>query len=69
MVKVLEKYRFWRLRNTWSIFNVIDKQDVEFMESSASMGLEACRLNSVLLNIGTLKGPVENKITFSPAVF
>lgn len=68
MVKVLEKYRFWRLCNTWSIFNVIDKQDVEFMESSASMRLEACRLDSVLLNIGTLKGPVENKITFSPAV-
>lgn len=68
MAEVLEKYRFWRLHNTWTILTVIDKQDVEFMESSASMGLEACRLDSVLLNIGTLKGPVENKITFSPAV-
>lgn len=45
-----------------------DKQAGEFMESCASMGTKSMQALLSVLNIVTLKGPVENKITFSPAV-
>lgn len=47
---------------------MIDKQAVEFMESCASMGAKSMQALVSVINIVTLKGPVENKITFSPAV-
>lgn len=47
---------------------MIDKQAVKFMESCASMGAKSMQALLRVINIVALKGPVENEITFSPAV-